>query len=129
MANPTAVVAERARRDLFGELGVSGRWRQRAPARSAEVQCRSYLLLQRLNSEKHDAHSTINIDAGSFGPNPSGETKFSGANGEDREMFIFSGLLTTSRIVNDTRSIHTLLNVMTIHTYVHTYIHTWLCAI
>ena len=31
--------------------------------------------------------------------------------------------LTTSRIGNLTRSIHTLLYVMTIHTYIHTYIH------
>ena len=32
--------------------------------------------------------------------------------------------LTTSRIGNLTRLIHTLLYVMTIHTYIHTYIHT-----
>ena len=35
---------------------------------------------------------------------------------------IFSVQLTTSRIGNLTRLIHTLLYVMTIHTYIHTYI-------
>ena len=40
-------------------------------------------------------------------PNPSHETKFSGANG-DREIFIFSVQLTTSRIGNLTWLIHTL---------------------
>ena len=39
-------------------------------------------------------------------------------------MFIFPVQLTTSRIGNLTRLIHTLLYVMTIHTYIHTYIHT-----
>ena len=38
-------------------------------------------------------------------------------------MFIFAVQLTTSRIGNLTRLIHTLLYVMTIHTYIHTYIH------
>ena len=38
-------------------------------------------------------------------------------------MFIFPVQLTTSRIGNLTRLIHTLLYVMTIHTYIHTYIH------
>ena len=33
--------------------------------------------------------------------------------------------LTTSRIGNLNRLIHTLLSVMTIHIYVHTYIHRW----
>ena len=37
---------------------------------------------------------------------------------------IFPVQLTTSRIGNLTRLIHTLLYVMTIHTYIHTYIHT-----
>ena len=48
-------------------------------------------------------------------------TKFSGTHG-DREIFIFPVQLTTSRIGNLTRLIHTLLYVMTIHTYlcVHT---------
>ena len=46
-------------------------------------------------------------------PNPSRETKFSGANG-DREMFIFPFQPTTSRIGNLVRLIRTLLNVMTI---------------
>ena len=53
--------------------------------------------------------------------NPSRETKFSGTHG-DRGMFIFPVQLTTSRIVNLTRLIHTLLYVITIHTY---YIHTY----
>ena len=46
-------------------------------------------------------------------PNPSRETKFSGANG-DSEMFIFPVQLTTSRIGNLTRLILLLLYVMTI---------------
>ena len=37
---------------------------------------------------------------------------------------IFPVQLTTSRIGNLTRLIHSLLYVMTIHTYIHTYIHT-----
>ena len=37
----------------------------------------------------------------------------------DRGIFIFSVQLTTSRIGNLTRLIHTLLYVMTIHTYIH----------
>ena len=40
----------------------------------------------------------------------------------DRGIFIFPVQLTTSRIGNLTRLIHTLLYVMTIHTYIHTYI-------
>ena len=58
-------------------------------------------------------------DAGGTGRlNPSRETKFSGTHG-DRGMFIFPVQLTTSRIGNLTRLIHTLLCVMTIHTYIH----------
>ena len=38
-----------------------------------------------------------------------------------RENIIFPVPLTTSRIGNLTRLIHTLLYVMTIHTYIHTY--------
>ena len=53
--------------------------------------------------------------------NPSRETKFSGTYG-DRGIFIFPVQLTTSRIGNLTRLIHTLLYVMTIHTHIHTYI-------
>ena len=58
------------------------------------------------------------------GLNPSRETKFSGAYG-DRGMFIliFPVQLITSRIGNLSGLIHTLLYVMTIHTYIHTYIH------
>ena len=48
-------------------------------------------------------------------PNPSCETKFSGANG-DREIFIFPVQLTTSRIGNLTRLIHTLA-ICDDHTY------------
>ena len=51
---------------------------------------------------------------------PSRETKFSGTHG-DRGVFIFSVQLTTSRIGGLTRLIHTLLYVITIHTYIHTY--------
>ena len=50
-------------------------------------------------------------------PNPSRKTKFSGADG-DRDLFIFPIQLTTSRIDNCTRLIHTLLHVMTIRTYI-----------
>ena len=46
-------------------------------------------------------------------------SKFSGTHG-DRETFIFPVQLITSRIGNLTRLIHTLLYVMTIHTYIHT---------
>ena len=41
-------------------------------------------------------------------------TKFSGANG-DREKCIFPAQLTTSRIGNHTRLVHTLLKVLVIH--------------
>ena len=53
--------------------------------------------------------------------NPSRETKFSGTH-RDRGMFIFPVQLTTSRIGN-TRLIHTLLYVITIHTYIHTVVY------
>ena len=49
-------------------------------------------------------------------PNPSRETKSSGANA-DREMFIFPVQLTTCRVGNLTRLIHTLVICATIHTY------------
>ena len=54
-------------------------------------------------------------------PNLSRETEFSGANG-DRKKFTFLVQLTTSKIGNLTRLVHTLLliYVMTIHTYMHT---------
>ena len=48
-------------------------------------------------------------------PNPSRETKFSGASG-DREILIFPVQQTTSRIGNLTRSIRTLVHVMTMPT-------------
>ena len=51
-------------------------------------------------------------------PNPSGETKFAGANG-DRENIVFPCFPTMSRNGNHTWSIHTLLGVLIIHTYSH----------
>ena len=54
-------------------------------------------------------------------PNPSRETKFSGANG-DREICLFPVQLTTSRIGNLTLLFNTLLYVMTTHTYIDRYI-------
>ena len=50
-------------------------------------------------------------------PNPSRETKFSGANA-DREILIFPAQLTTSRVVNLTWLIHTLAVCVT--TYIPT---------
>ena len=47
--------------------------------------------------------------------NPSRETKFSGTDG-DRGILIFPDQLTTSRVGNLTRLLHTLLYVVTIHT-------------
>ena len=62
-------------------------------------------------SNKHHIqpeHGDERADAGRGSlPNPSRETKFSGAIG-DREICIFSVQLTTSRIVNLTRLIPTL---------------------
>ena len=49
-------------------------------------------------------------------PNPSRETKYSGANGDDRVIFILPVQLTTSRIGNLTRLTHTLA-VCDDHTY------------
>ena len=48
-------------------------------------------------------------------PNPSRETKFLGLNA-DREIFIFPVELTTSRIGNLIRLIHTLAILVTIYT-------------
>ena len=56
--------------------------------------------------------------------NLSRETKFSGANG-DREILIFPDQLTTSRIGNFTRLIHTLA-ICDGHTHMHTYTHTYI---
>ena len=50
---------------------------------------------------------------------PSRETKFSGAS-TDRQILISPVQLTTSRIGNLTRLIHTLAICETIHTYIHT---------
>ena len=50
-------------------------------------------------------------------PNPSRETRFSGANA-DGEILIFPVQLTTSRIGNFTRLIHTLAICVTTHTYI-----------
>ena len=47
-------------------------------------------------------------------------TKFSGMYG-DRKIFIFPVQLTTSRFGNLIRLIHTLLDGMTVHTYIHTF--------
>ena len=52
--------------------------------------------------------------AGTGLPNPSRETKFSGANA-DREIFSFPVQLATSRIGNLIRLIHTLATCVTIH--------------
>ena len=52
-------------------------------------------------------------------PNPSRETKFSGANA-DREIFIFPVQLTTCRIGNLTRLIHTFA-IRDDHTYIMLY--------
>ena len=49
-------------------------------------------------------------------PNPSRETRFSGANG-DREIFIFSIQLTTSRIDNLTRPVDSYSAICDDHTY------------
>ena len=46
--------------------------------------------------------------------------------GRGQGNIIFSVQLTTSRIGNLTRLIHTLLYVMTIHTYIHTYMYTYI---
>ena len=62
--------------------------------------------------------STLTGD-GTGRPNPSHETKFSGANA-DREIFIFSVQLITGRIGNLTRLILTLAICVTIHTHIHT---------
>ena len=70
--------------------------------------------LERNPLSKHNIHEQAGRGTGL--PNPYRETKFSGANG-DREMSIFPVQLTTSRIGNLTRLIHSLLYVMTIHTY------------
>ena len=53
-------------------------------------------------------------DAGRDCRNPSRETKFSGVNA-DREILIFPVQLTTCRIGNLTRLIHTLVVCVTIH--------------
>ena len=58
--------------------------------------------------------------------NPSRETRFSGTHG-DRGILFFPVQLTASRIGNLTRLIHTLLYVMTIHTYIHTNILYYCC--
>ena len=55
-------------------------------------------------------------DAGRDCRNPSRETKFSGANA-DREILIFLVQLTTCRIGNLTRLIHTLAICVTIHNF------------
>ena len=66
---------------------------------------------------KHHIQPEYGDEQADAGLNPSRETKFSGTHG-DRGIFIFPVQLTTSRIGNLTRLIHTLLYVMTIHTYI-----------
>ena len=61
--------------------------------------------------------TSYQVQEGTGWLNPSRETKFSGTHG-DRGILIFPVQLTTSRIGNLTRLIHTLLYVMTIHTYI-----------
>ena len=51
-------------------------------------------------------------------PNPFRETSFAGAN-EDRENIIFPCYPTMSTNGNHAWSIHTLLSVLTMHTYSH----------
>ena len=60
-----------------------------------------------------------NNSKGSFKHHFMNTSKFSGTHG-DRGIFIFLVQLTTSKIGNLTRLIHTVLYVMTIHTYIHT---------
>ena len=60
-------------------------------------------------------------ELGTGGLNSCRETKFSGTHG-DRGILFFPVQLTTSRIGNLARLIHTLLYVMTIHIYIHTYV-------
>ena len=67
----------------------------------------SYTFLLRQKKKKQPEYAGL--------PNPSRETKFSGANA-DREIFIFPVQLTTCRIGNLTRLIHTLAICVTIHT-------------
>ena len=56
--------------------------------------------------------------------NPSRETKFSGTYGDKGISIFLVQLLTTSRIGNLTRLIHTpLYLVCDNHTYIHTYMH------
>ena len=61
-------------------------------------------------------------------PNPSRKTKFSGASA-DRETFIFPVQLTTSRIGNLTRLIHTLAICVTIHTTILYNVQLCLCIL
>ena len=57
------------------------------------------------------------------GPTASRETKFAGANGDDRESIIFPVQLTTSRIGNLNRPIHALLYTSdVIHTIWETFV-------
>ena len=68
---------------------------------------------------KYTAELSMDIYAGWRGtglPKPSRETKLSGTNA-DKGVFIFPVQLTTSRIGNLTRLIHTLAICVTIHIY------------
>ena len=78
--------------------------------------CKYIYLLLALSYQLQTAHSPRQIDSSQYGtglPNPSRETKFSGANG-DREKYIFPVQLTTSiRIGNLTRLNLTLVCMVT----------------
>ena len=80
--------------------GMINKWTP--PRKSGRIQRVSTRFSLRVENDEQ-------ADAGGTGrPNPSRQTKFSGANG-DREIFIFPVQLTTSGIGNLTRSTHTLL--------------------
>ena len=76
---------------------------------------------------KHHTQPECGERAGRRGtgrPNPSRETKFPSSNA-DREIFIFPVQLTTSRMSNLTRLIHTLLCIYICGDHTCIYIHTY----
>ena len=80
--------------------------------------------MERNPFSKHRIQSEYGEGAGWRGTgraNPSRKAKVSGVN-RNREMPIFPVQLTTSRIGNLTRLIHTLIYGMAIDTCVHTYV-------
>ena len=66
---------------------------------------------------KHQIQPEYGDEQADAGRDASRETKFSGTHG-NMGISIFPVQLTTSRIGNLTRLIHTLLYVMTMHTYI-----------